>query len=99
MEGVSTDTRTLKTGQLFIPLRGPHFDGHEFLSKAIRAGAAACLSEEPFAGSDVPVVMVEDTLKALGDLAVLRQRGRRIIHVHIEDAASGVGSLAASVAT
>lgn len=44
--GISTDSRTLKPGELFIPLRGPNFDGHDFLLRALRNGAAACLSEE-----------------------------------------------------
>ncbi len=73
--GFSTDSRTLEDGELFIPLRGPNFDGHDFLVRALRRGAAACLSEEVIAGLQVPVIQVEDTLKALGDLAAaIRQK-------------------------
>ncbi|MDK2847525.1 MAG: UDP-N-acetylmuramoyl-tripeptide--D-alanyl-D-alanine ligase [Desulfuromonadales bacterium] len=72
--GVSTDSRSLRSGDLFVPLRGPRFDGHDFLVQAIRGGAAACLSEEVIAGLSVPVIRVADTLRALGDLAgALRQ--------------------------
>lgn len=67
--GVSTDSRTTKPGELFIPLRGPNFDGHDFLTLAVRSGAGACLSEDVVNGLPVPVVVVDDTLKALGDLA------------------------------
>jgi len=66
---VSTDSRTLRAGELFVPLRGEHFDGHEFLTQAVRNGAAACLSEDVISGLSVPVIVVGNTLKALGDLA------------------------------
>jgi UDP-N-acetylmuramoyl-tripeptide--D-alanyl-D-alanine ligase len=69
VEGVSTDSRTIKKSNLFVPLRGPNFDGHDFLTLAVRNGAAACLSEDVVNGLPVPVVVVKDTLKALGDLA------------------------------
>ncbi len=74
ISGVSTDSRTVREGELFVPLRGANFDGHDFLSQAVRQGAAACLSEELVAGLPVPVIMVEDTLRALGDLASGRLR-------------------------
>lgn len=67
--GVCTDSRSLRSGELFVPLRGPHFDGHDFMVQAVRCGASACLSEEVIAGLPVPVIRVVDTLKALGDLA------------------------------
>lgn len=74
VSGVSTDSRSLRTGDLFVPLRGPRFDGHDFMAQAIRGGAGACLSEEVIAGLQVPVIRVADTLRALGDLAAaLRQ--------------------------
>lgn len=69
VRGVSTDSRTIKEGNLFVPLRGPNFDGHDFLTLAVRNGAAACLSEDVVNGLPVPVIVVKDTLKALGDLA------------------------------
>jgi UDP-N-acetylmuramoyl-tripeptide--D-alanyl-D-alanine ligase len=67
--GISTDSRTIHKGDLFIPLRGDNFDGHEFLTLAVRNGAVACLSEDEVNGLPVPVIVVDDCLKALGDLA------------------------------
>lgn len=75
VQGISTDSRTLQPGDLFVPLRGEHFDGHDYLNQAVRHGAAACLSEDVVAGLTIPVVQVRDTLQALGDLAgAVRQR-------------------------
>jgi len=70
LSGVSTDSRTLRQGELFVPLRGENFDGHEFLTEAVRNGAAASLSEDVVSGLAVPVVVVGDCLRALGDLAL-----------------------------
>lgn len=74
LRGISTDSRTLQSGDLFIPLRGENFDGHDYLNQAIKRGAAACLSEEMVGGLLVPVIKVNDTLKALGDLAAAMRR-------------------------
>ncbi len=74
-QGFSTDSRTLQPGDLFIPLRGDNFDGHDHMAQAIQRGAVACLSEEMISGLLVPVIKVTDTLKALGDLAAaVRQK-------------------------
>lgn len=67
--GVSTDSRTLQPGDLFVPLRGPNYDGHAYLRQAVEHGAAACLSEEIVGGLAVPVIQVGDALVALGELA------------------------------
>ena len=45
-QGISTDSRTVQPGDLFVPLRGDNYDGHDYLTQAIQRGAAACLSEE-----------------------------------------------------
>jgi len=74
LQGISTDSRTLQPGDLFVPLRGENFDGHDYLTQAIQRGAAACLSEEMIGGLLVPVIKVSDTLKALGDLAAAVRR-------------------------
>lgn len=68
ISGVSTDTRTLKPGDLFFALRGPNFDGHAFLGEAFRKGAVAAVVEEA-AESPKPLIRVTDTTAALGDLA------------------------------
>ncbi|EAT14881.1 UDP-N-acetylmuramoyl-tripeptide--D-alanyl-D-alanine ligase [Desulfuromonas acetoxidans] len=69
INGLSTDSRTLQSGDLFVPLKGPNYDGHDYLRQAVEHGAAACLSEEVVGGLPVPVIQVEDTLQALGELA------------------------------
>ena len=69
LSGISTDSRNLTPGSLFVPLRGERFDGHDYLSQAVKNGAAACLSEEVISGLSVPVVRVANTLRALGDIA------------------------------
>ncbi|MBW2688968.1 MAG: UDP-N-acetylmuramoyl-tripeptide--D-alanyl-D-alanine ligase, partial [Deltaproteobacteria bacterium] len=73
-QGFSTDSRTLQPGDLFIPLSGDNYDGHDYLTQAIQRGAVACLSEEMIGGLRVPVIKVNDTLKALGDLAAAMRR-------------------------
>lgn len=76
--GVSTDTRTVAAGELFVALRGERFDGHAFVPQARSAGAAASLVDHwPLASvpaddgvqAGMPALVVEDTLAALGELA------------------------------
>lgn len=72
--GISTDSRTLQSGDLFVPLKGPHYDGHAYLRQAVEHGAAACLSEEIVGGLPVPIIQVDDALLALGELAAFIRR-------------------------
>ncbi len=68
--GVSTDSRTLAAGELFVALRGERFDGHAFLEDARKRGAAGAIVDESFSGSSaLPVLAVRDSLDALGELA------------------------------
>lgn len=71
IEGVSTDSRTIKEGQLFVPLIGERFDGHKFIQQAIEKGAKASLwsKDKPLPEIDFPFILVEDTLTALHQLA------------------------------
>jgi len=70
LAGVSTDTRALRSGDLFVALRGERFDGHTFLAQAKGAGASAAMVDRRHQGEfPLPVVVVEDTKLALGDLA------------------------------
>lgn len=74
---VSTDTRSLEPGALFIALRGENFDGHAFLEQAEHAGALAAVVDAEGAArntSGLPVYIVPDTTKALGDLAAAYRR-------------------------
>ncbi len=67
---VSTDTRTIETGALFIALVGERFDGHKFVEKAIEQGAACCVVNEGALVPDgIPTIVVADTQTALRDLA------------------------------
>ncbi|MFC5450186.1 UDP-N-acetylmuramoyl-tripeptide--D-alanyl-D-alanine ligase [Paenibacillus aestuarii] len=69
--GVSTDTRTIPGGSLFVPLIGEHFDGHAYAAEAYSKGAAAALwqDDKPNPPEGMPVVYVKDTLVALQQLA------------------------------
>jgi UDP-N-acetylmuramoyl-tripeptide--D-alanyl-D-alanine ligase len=83
--GITTDTRSVDDGQLFVALRGERFDGHDYLASAVAAGAAAVVvSKSPPLGTlDVPVFQVEDTLVALGALASFWRKawGRTLVAV------------------
>ncbi len=71
IKGVSTDTRNIKPMQLFIPIKGENFNGHDFLKEAIKKDAVAALwnKDEPIPVSDFPLILVEDTLVALQQLS------------------------------
>lgn len=67
--GIAIDTRRVKNGAAFFALRGENTDGHRYLQNAADAGAAAVITEQPFApGRDCAVILVRDTLAALGAL-------------------------------
>ncbi len=75
--GVSTDSRTVGTGMLFVALRGERFDGHRFLGDAVTRGAAGLVVDaagEASAPPGIPLLVVEDTVAALGALAHLHRR-------------------------
>ena len=67
---VSTDSRTLPPEALFIALKGPHFDGHDFIPQAI-AGGASCLLVSEQRLESVPQIRVNNTRQGLGRLAAL----------------------------
>jgi UDP-N-acetylmuramoyl-tripeptide--D-alanyl-D-alanine ligase len=68
--GVSTDSRSVKEGDLFVALRGERFDGHDFLKPAAKANAAAAMVDSSYKGEyPLPALVVDDTRRALGDLA------------------------------
>jgi UDP-N-acetylmuramoyl-tripeptide--D-alanyl-D-alanine ligase len=66
---IVTDTRTLQPGDFFIALRGERFDAHEFVGGAFHRGAIGAIVAKGFAGAHEGLVAVEDTTKALQDLA------------------------------
>ncbi len=67
--GLSTDSRQIGEDALFVALRGPNFDGHDYLAQARAGGAAALLCEHGRLPPDVPGIEVADTRRALGELA------------------------------
>lgn len=72
VSGVSVDSRTLQTGDIFFAIKGPHFDGHDFVSQAIDKGAACIVvsDSERFHAKkqNGNLVVVENTVCALGRL-------------------------------
>lgn len=67
--GISTDSRNVAQGSLFIALRGERFDAHDFLSEVAAKGVAAIMAEYLPEGLSVPTLIVPDTRVALGELA------------------------------
>ena len=71
--GVSTDSRNLRDGDLFVALRGEHFDGQKYISQAHSAGATAAIVREMVASS-LPQLQVADTQRALGLLGAYNRQ-------------------------
>ena len=77
LRGVSTDTRAVLPGALFVAIHGPRHDAHSFLDAAVAGGAAGLLLERAEAvptGSALPVAVVADTTAGLGALAAGHRR-------------------------
>lgn len=74
-ETVCTDSRRLSPRCLFVALVGPKHDGHQFVAEALNGGAAAAVVERPLPGvAATCLLVVDDTLRALGDLAAYTRR-------------------------
>jgi len=73
INGLATDTRKLNEGDAFVALRGPNYNGHDFAAEAARRGAAALIGDANGMGSwqgvELPKLEVQDSLRALGDIA------------------------------
>ena len=65
---VSIDTRSLQPNDLFVAIKGPNFDGHDFIDEATKKGACAVITERPVVTS-LPQLQVANTTQALGSLA------------------------------
>lgn len=70
-QGASIDTRTLRSGQIYIALVGENFDGHQFIPQAIAKGASAIVVSQQQQHLTIPQIVVDDTTRALGQLAKL----------------------------
>ncbi|MGH2399188.1 MAG: UDP-N-acetylmuramoyl-tripeptide--D-alanyl-D-alanine ligase [bacterium] len=89
ISGVSTDTRTIRAGDLFVPLRGPRADGNDFIPEAFRKGAAATLVTRSEGGvHGGPAIRVPDGLRALAGLA---RYYRRTLAVKVVGITGSVG--------
>ncbi len=71
---VSTDSRAIQQGQLFIALTGPRFDGHDYLGEVAGKGAVAALVEREVPNVVLPQLVVRDTRMALGQLGALNRQ-------------------------
>lgn len=73
LSSVSIDTRKIKQNSLFIAIKGNNYDGHNFVNEAIKKGASAIMIAEQnknkFMNIDLPLISVQDTTIALGDVA------------------------------
>ncbi|HET8596635.1 MAG TPA: bifunctional UDP-N-acetylmuramoyl-L-alanyl-D-glutamate--2,6-diaminopimelate ligase MurE/UDP-N-acetylmuramoyl-tripeptide--D-alanyl-D-alanine ligase MurF [Castellaniella sp.] len=80
---LSTDTRGLPLGAVFLALRGDRFDGHDYLDAAAQAGARAAIVSAPVAGARIPQIVLGDTRQALIRIATVwrRQFGIPVIAV------------------
>ena len=66
---VTTDTRTIKGGELFIALKGENFDGNQFVGKALELGALYAIADRSCGDPDPRIIKVDDTLATLWELA------------------------------
>lgn len=72
IHSVSTDSRVIENGALFVALKGENFDGHKFAAAAVEKGAVCCVVNKGAEGvAGLPIIEVEDTGRALLDLARL----------------------------
>lgn len=82
--GVSIDSRTAKKGELFIAIKGKCYDGHDFIRAALKNADGALVSNSSLEfDKDKTVIYVEDTLKALQDMALYKRVEREVVVVGI----------------
>lgn len=100
-DGVCTDSRAVTPGRVFVCIPGDRFDGHNFAAEAVKKGAGAVLADRPMPDLDsrVPVLLVKDTVAALGRLAAhwRRKTGARVAAVTGSAGKTTVKELLASI--
>ena len=98
IDAVTTDTRRITAGCLFIALKGERFDAHDFASDAVKNGAAALLVNQQVA-VDVPQVVVADTRLALGKIAawVRQQSSARVVALTGSSGKTSVKEMTAAI--
>lgn len=77
IEGLSTDSRKVSAGDVFVALKGENFDGHQFLAKAQAQGATAAIVEERQAAIEIPQLVVPDCYAALASIAQMFRQSFR----------------------
>ena len=71
---IETDTRKIKQGDIFFALKGPNFNGNNYVEQAFREGASYCICDEKSAILDARIIYVEDVLSTLQQLAKHHRR-------------------------
>ncbi|MDD4956654.1 MAG: UDP-N-acetylmuramoyl-tripeptide--D-alanyl-D-alanine ligase [Candidatus Omnitrophica bacterium] len=85
IKGVSTDSRAVRRGDLFIAIRGRNYDGHDFIGEAVISGAGCVMAEEVprlscESRTSIPILIVDDTLEAMSRLAhYVRSRAKALV--------------------
>lgn len=77
-QGISTDTRTLKPGDIFFALQGDNFDGNKFIDEAFAKGASLCVVDDKSLETSEKCFYVDDTLVALQELAKMHRKNLKI---------------------
>lgn len=82
ISGVTIDSRKIEAGNLFVPFKGEHVDGHKYVEQAIENGAAAALWQQdvPSPPRGLPIIIVDDCLVAVQELA---RQYRKELHVKV----------------
>lgn len=75
--GICTDTRTLKTGEVFLALRGPNHDGNKYAAAAISSGAIAAITDDRSL-QGAKIITVENTLQTLAGLATIHRKNIKV---------------------
>ena len=73
-EGVNTDTRTLRPGQIFVALKGENFDGNDYALQALEAGASYVIANDYASGDDPRILRFPDSLQTLKELAACHRK-------------------------
>jgi len=80
--GFSIDSRTIKSGQFFIAIKGDRYDGHDFVSRAVQKNASGVIVEnadgELFKQKNACVIVVKDSMKAMSDIAAAIRKESKI---------------------
>lgn len=83
IRGFSQDTRKIQAGDMYIPLVGEKADGHDYIAQAFANGASAVITQRPIEDHEHHVILVEDTLQALTDMAAYLREHRQVLVVGI----------------